>query len=137
MTIKLKQTNTQAYPEPPEWWIGSRPEWAVYWALISLGKKPDIDFSYQSAQLGGRLSKGGAVIDFLMYDPPNLAINVQSTFYHYRTFAQQTKGQLQRVQLEGYGLTVIYIDEQDALSNPRYFVQEALMGNDYSLMAGK
>ena len=123
--------------EVPEWWQGSKPEYFIYNALLSLGLKPDRDFVYQSSQLGGRLEKGGAVVDFLFYNPPNLAVNIQSVYYHYRGITQKVRGQMQRAQLEGLGLKVIYIDEEDALRNPRYYVQQALMGNDLSMMSGR
>lgn len=135
MAIKIRKEPN--LPEVPEDWVGSRPEFYIFWALLSLGKKPDRDFTYQSAQMGGRLERGGAVVDFLFYDPPNLAINVQSTYYHYRTITQQTRGQMQWAQLEGLGLHLIFIDEEDALSNPKYFVQEAMEFRDHSLMTNK
>ena len=34
--------------------------------------------------------------------------------------------------IEGMGLTVIYIDEDDALRNALYYVQEAIRGIDHS-----
>lgn len=128
------QAKQQAFPEPPETWVGSRPEWAIYHALLSLGKKEGVDFTYQSSQLGGRMEKGGAVIDFLFYDPPNLGVNIQSTYYHYREVSQRVKGAMQRAQLEAYGIKMIYIDEEDALKAPRYFVMEAMAGRDHSQM---
>ncbi len=120
-------------PEPPADWTGSRPEWAIYWALLNMGKKDGIDFIYQSSRMGGRLSKGGVVIDFLFLDPPNLAINVISRYYHYATTPQRTADELQRALLEGQGLKVIFIDETDALRNPKYYVQDALNGIDHSV----
>jgi len=134
MAIKVREE--PRVPEPPDYWHGSRPEWAIYWALMSLGLKEGIDFTYQSAQMGGRLAKGGSVVDFLFYNPPNLAINVQSVYYHYRGAVAQVRGQMQRAQLEGYGLRVIYIEEEDALRNPQWYVQQALKFRDHSRMAG-
>ena len=134
MVIKIKRE--PEIPEPPEDWQGSKPEWAIFHALISLGKKLGVDFEYQSAFLGGRLAKGGAVVDFLFYNPPNLAINVQSVFYHYREITQKVRGQMQRAQLEGMGLRVIFIDEADALRAPHWYVREALQFRDHSRMAG-
>ena len=135
MAIKIK--TEPEVPEPPEDWGGSRPEWAIYHALLSLGKKPGADFVYQSARFGGRSAKGGAVVDFLFYDPPNLAINVQSVYYHYTGAIQKVRGQMQRAQLEASGLKVIYIEEEAALSNPRFYVREALNGVDHSRMIGR
>ena len=128
-------TLTQVFPAVPETWSGSTPEWAIYWALRTMGLKPDVDFVYQSAQMGGRMEKGGAVIDFLFFNPPNLGINVQSIYFHYT--GQQRRGQIQRAQLEAIGIRMIFIDEADALRDPKYYVAEALMFRDHSLMAGR
>jgi len=122
--------------EVPEWWMGSKPEYYIYHALISLGLKSNVDFVYQSAQLGGRLEKGGAVVDFLFYNPPNLAVNIQSVYYHYRGVTQKVRGQMQRAQLEGLGLRIVYIDEEDALRDPRFYAKEALNFRDHSRMTG-
>lgn len=121
----------QGIPEVPGDWVGSKPEWFVYWALIRLGFKNR--FTYQSAQLGGRLTKGGAVIDFMIEDL-NLAINIQSSYYHYRTIPQRARGEMQRAQLESVGIRVIWIDEESVLRNPIYYVSEAIKGNDHSRM---
>ena len=118
-------------PETPDSFLGSRPEYLVYWSLLKLGYKNR--FEFQSSQFGGRLYKGGAILDF--YVPElNLAINVQGSYYHYRTLEQRTRTQLQRAQLEGAGIQVVYIDEEDLLQNPLYFVKEALSGIDHSTM---
>src|SRR5262249_49332009 len=37
----------QPFPDPPMSWLGTLPEWAIYWAHLSLGRKPDEDFQYQ------------------------------------------------------------------------------------------
>ena len=37
----------------PEWWAGSGPEYLCWQALLKLGLKPNIDFSYQSQMAGG------------------------------------------------------------------------------------
>lgn len=129
-TLRTKPLN-RVFPEPPETWVGSRPEWAIYHALLSLGKKPDVDFDYQSSFMGGRMSKGGAVVDFLIFEPPT-AINIQSTYYHYQNVNQRQRGEFQRAQLEGMGITVIFIDEEDALREPRFYVKEALEGRSHA-----
>ena len=51
--------------EPPPDWPGSLPEYLVNEALIQLGKEPDLDFFYQSPFAGGRMQRGGLVIDFI------------------------------------------------------------------------
>lgn len=133
MTIGLfgrKTKQETGLPETPEWWPGSKPEYLVYWALLRLGMKDR--FTYQSPALGGRMTKGGAIIDFLI-DDLNLAINVTSRYWHYQTTPKRMSDELQRAALEGRGITVIYIDEADALRNPVYYVREALAGKDHSI----
>ena len=64
----------------PEGWTGSLPEWQFYASLLELGYQPNEDFTYQSPLMGGRLDKGGLIIDFLFDNPPNLAVNVQGVY---------------------------------------------------------
>ena len=118
-----RRAEPKPYSDPPSWWRGSLPEWVVYEALLKLGYKGR--FTYQSPAMGGRLAKGGAVIDFLI-EELSLAINVQSTYYHYATMQRRVAGALQKAQLESMGLRVIYIHEENVLRNPVYYVQEAL-----------
>jgi hypothetical protein len=68
---------TQSQIQIPQGWEGSGPEYIAYQTFIELGKIPGQDFSYQSPLLGGRMDKGGFVIDFMFANPPDLGINVQ------------------------------------------------------------
>jgi len=128
MAISLsgrRRKEPRQYPEPPNWWAGSLPEWLVYNALLRLGYKDR--FTYQSPQMGGRLDKGGAVLDF--YIPElNLAINVQSLYFHYATTTRRVRGELQRAQLESMGIKVIFVNESAVLRNAIYYVGEAIRG---------
>ena len=65
----------------PQGWTGSVPEWLTYQSLQKAGKIPGQDFTYQSPLLGGRIQKGGVVIDFDFNNPPDLAINVQGVYF--------------------------------------------------------
>ncbi len=109
--------------------IGSTPELAVYGALKKLG----VDFVFQSSQLGGRNVRGGAIVDFLI-PSLSLAINVQSFYWHYGNPDRIAQDRMQQLALEGQGITVIYIDEEDILRNVDYFVREALQFRDHSRM---
>ena len=111
----------QSYPDPPEDWMGSRPEFAVFWALTRL----KVEFNYQTSFLGGRLTKGGAIVDFEI-PSLNLVINVQSNYWHYGSSGKIASDKAQRIALEGLGLTVIWIQEDDVLRNPMFYVREAL-----------
>ena len=122
----------------PSDWPGSLPEFLVYASLITKqGKIEGIDFSYQSPLMGGRLDKGGVVIDFLFADPPDLAINVQGEYYHYglgSTFIQNDI--IIRAQMAGQGINLIFIDESDILEDVDYYVRQALNYRDHSQLGG-
>ena len=117
------------FPEPPDSWPGSRPEWFIFRALEAL----KVDFTYQSNRMGGRLDKGGAVLDFFI-PSLGLGINVQSLYWHYGRLGGAVSDNLQRIALEGQGIVMIYIDEESAISNPIWYTQEALQFRDHSQM---
>ena len=118
----------------PSDWTGSVPEYLVYSSLISKqGKIEGIDFTYQSPLMGGRLTKGGVVIDFLFTDPPDLAINVQGVFYHYEKGAAVRQSDiLTREYLASMGIKLIFVDEDDLIDDARAIVADALAGIDRS-----
>lgn len=117
----------------PEWWVGSVPEYLCWQALVKLGLRPDIDFQYQSQLAGGRQDKGGRVIDFLIFNPPNIAINVQGVYYHYEKGAAVRQSDiLTRAFLAAEGINLIFIDEDDLIDDPRRIVADALAGIDRS-----
>ena len=121
----------------PQGWTGSVPEWLTYESLQKAGKIPGQDFTYQSPLLGGRISKGGAVIDFDFNNPPDLAINVQGVYFHYQ-FGVETgaRDRMARAQLAGEGKQLIFIDEDDLYNDTDYYVLEALRYRDHSRLGG-
>jgi hypothetical protein len=119
----------------PAWLVATRPEWAVYWALQRLGKRPGIDFDFQSSLQGGRIERGGMVLDFILFDPQNVAINVQGEYWHYQQGSERiARDKIQRASSASMGFTLVYIDESDAIANPLYYTSEALKGIDHSRM---
>jgi hypothetical protein len=131
-------TMTQTIPEMPSWWEGSEPEWIAFAALDQLGKVVDTDFTYQSSLMGGRLDKGGSVIDFMFKNPPDLAINVQGNYYHYGMGVEtKTRDLLARVQLATMGIILIFVDEDQLEENPVYYMREALQYRDHSRLGGR
>ena len=123
---------------PPDSWQGSKPEWMFYASLIELGYQPGEDFSYQSPLMGGRLDKGGVIIDFMFNNPPDLAVNVQGVYYHYELGAQiRAQDIFARQSLAGMGITLVFVDEdyleQDTLGTTR----EALNYQDSSRLGGR
>ena len=124
---------TQQLPQLPASWEGSIPEFIAYQAFIKAGKQPGVDFTYQSPLMGGRMTKGGAVLDFEFSNPPDLVVNIQGVYYHYE-FGIETKARdlVARVQLAGNGIALIFIDDDDLIQDPKYYVEEALKYRDHS-----
>ena len=117
----------------PEGWTGSLPEWQFYASLLELGYQPNEDFTYQSPLMGGRLDKGGLVIDFLFDNPPNLAVNVQGVYYHYELGADtRARDIFARESLAGQGITLIFVDEDYLAQAPLGTTREALQFRDSS-----
>ena len=87
--------------------------------------------------MGGRLDKGGVVLDFVFTDPPDLAINVQGEYYHYGLGATYIQNDIIiRQQMAGQGINLIFIDENDVLEDVDYYVREALNYKDHSRLGG-
>ena len=128
---------TQADIQIPANWPGSVPEYVAYQAFIKLGLEPGRDFTYQSPLMGGRLDKGGFVIDFLFTMPPDLAVNVQGVYYHYE-FGVEAKARdvIARSALAGQNITLVFIDDDDLLRDPEYYCREALNYQDHSRLGG-
>ena len=128
---------TTAQVQVPNDWPGSVPEYVAYQTFVQLGKEPGQDFTYQSPLMGGRMDKGGLVIDFMFNDPPDLAENVQGVYYHYE-FGVEAKAQdiMAKASLAGQNITLIFIDDDDLMSDPRYYCREALRYRDHSRLGG-
>ena len=128
---------TQAQVQVPSNWEGSVPEYVAYRTFIQLGLEPGQDFTYQSPLMGGRMDRGGVVIDFMFNNPPNLAVNVQGVYYHYE-FGVETKARdvVARASLAGEGITLVFIDDDDLLRDPEYYCREALSYQDHSRLGG-
>ena len=95
------------------------------------------DFSFQSEYLGGRLDKGGLILDFVFENPPDLAINVQGEYYHYgKGKVMIQNDMLTREQVASMGINLIFIDESDVLKDVDYYVKEALNYKDHSKLGG-
>jgi hypothetical protein len=128
---------TQADIQVPADWVGSIPEYVAYQTFVKLGLEPGLDFTYQSPLMGGRLDKGGFVIDFLFTEPPDLAVNVQGVYYHYE-FGVEARARdiMARAALAGQNITLVFIDDDDLLRDPTYYCREALNYQDHSRLGG-
>ena len=58
--------------------FGSKNEQNVYYALT----KFEIQFDYQVPIFGGRLQRGGIVLDFLVRNPFDIAVPVHGDYWH-------------------------------------------------------
>ena len=132
--IQTTRTTTgRPVEQVPEHWLargGSRPEYWIYRALYRAGFKEGFGpghFIYQAKRFGGRLTRGGAVVDFEVFFP-HVGINVQSKYFHNRTTRQRAHDRLQRAALEARGLRLEFISEEEAINRPDEAVREALAG---------
>ena len=137
-TLGTQQRERQPYRDnlgrpvqlAPEWWTargGSEPEYYIYKALQRRGLVEGVDFQYQSPQSGGRMQLGGAIVEFLLVFPP-IGINVQSLYYHASTATQRSHDVMVRSTLEGKGIQVMFISENEAINNPDGAVADAITG---------
>ena len=124
--------------EAPEGWLGSLPEFLVFNSLTTtFNLQQGVEFTYQSPLLGGRLEKGGVVLDFVFNEPPDLAINVQGEYYHYGMGSTISQNDVFiRAQMAGQGIQLIFIDENDIYRDVDYYVRQALNYKDHSKLGG-
>ena len=113
--------------------FGSVEEFMVFQELLRRGLKNGEDFTFQARFFGGRMDKGGLVVDFLFYTPPDLAIAVQGVYYHYSQGVDAKAQDIYaRAQLASEGITLIFLDDEDIHQDVKYYVGEALQYRDYS-----
>tara|TARA_Y100000310_G_scaffold196555_1_gene196631 strand:- start:1046 stop:1447 length:402 start_codon:yes stop_codon:yes gene_type:complete len=129
---------TESQVAVPPNWEGSIPEYVAYQTFIQLGREPGKDFSYQSPLMGGRMEKGGFVLDFMFANPPDLAVNINGTYYHYVLNGAESRARdiMARASMAGQNLTLIFIDDDDLLKDPRFYCREALNYRDHSRLGG-
>ena len=127
---------TTQITQVPDGFLGSIPEFIVFDTLVKIGKIPNVDFTFQSPLSGGRLERGGVIIDFLFTNPPDLAINVQGLFFHYEQgTAVRARDEIARANLAGFGIDLIFIDEDHVNEDPFFYVREALRRVDHSRLS--
>ncbi len=113
---------------------GSRPEFLCFQALRRLGLVINEDYTFQSAQFGGRTERGGLVVDFWFTNPPDLAFSVLSEYFHYELNAS-ANDIMSRVILAASGTTLIFIDDLDLEENAIEVVRAGLRFEDRSRLA--
>jgi hypothetical protein len=124
---------SQVFPEKPDSFSGSLPEWAVYWAHGAIGLREGQDFEYLSYAGGFINANGPAQFDFYEFDV-QVAIEIQGIYWHYEFGGKDKTSQdaERRIRAESVGITLVYIDEDDALADPIYFLRQARAGVDRS-----
>ena len=89
-----------------------------------------ISYQFQQSFLGGRTQSGGVVADY--YLPGySMILSILGTYWH-SSPQVRAKDLLQRIAVLSQGIQTIFIREADALKRPRYYVGQALLGNDLS-----
>jgi hypothetical protein len=117
--------------DPPVDWPGTRPEWAIYWAAKRLGFEENVTFFY----LMRTWSVGKDYFSQLDFFFPEyrIGIEIQGTFWHYGQGTEKiAHDEMRRALYAQLDITVIFIDEDDALADPIYYLKEALAGRDHS-----
>lgn len=123
------QTKDQPFPDPPASWTGTLPEWAIYWAHIVLGRAPFQDFQYIYTV------DGSHYYDFYEFQE-RIALEINGLYWHYEfNRGRAAQDQILKVHTESLGITLIFIDEDDALANPVFYLREALAERDHSRAA--
>jgi hypothetical protein len=133
--VGIAAVELQPYPPQPDTWPGTEPEWAIYWAHGQLGLKEGEDFAYRLITGGPsfRHGSGGIELDFFEFDI-NTAIDVQGFFAHYKIGAdKQAADSSTELDIASKGITLIFIDDTDAQTDPVFYLREARNGIDHSL----
>ena len=116
----------------PDSWRGSTAAYLVFEALVRAGKQPDKDFSYQPRTQGGRM-ENSVEIDFMFNNPPDLAMQVQESFYDHHS-GIETRGTevFAKAQLAGHGITLILLEHDKLVQDADWLIEEALQYRDHS-----
>jgi len=110
----------------PEGWPGSNAAYLAYLALVGAGKVPGRDFTYQPRTQGARLELGKQV-DFVFNNPPDLAMQVQESFYEHHD-GVETRGTdvLTKAQLAGEGISLILLEHDKLVQDADGVIEKAL-----------
>ncbi len=129
----VSNQQAQQFADKPDTFSGSLPEWAIFWAHGALGLREGQDFDYLSYAGGFINANGPAQFDFFEYDV-QVAIEIQGIYWHYEFGGKEkiVQDAERRIRAESVGITLIYIDEDDAIADPIYFLRQARAGVDRS-----
>jgi hypothetical protein len=107
------------------------PEYVIARELDRMG----IDYEFQYQALGLPQQKGSARADFYlpMY---SLIISVLGNYWHSDS-STKVKDKFQASTLASRSIKTIGIDETDAEANPKYYIEQALLGIDHSTLVSR
>ncbi len=92
---------------------GTLPEQVVFGYLIKAGFMNNVDFNFQSSQMGGRQETGGQVADFILIAfKPQRVIRVQGDFWHSGS-QREAKDLISKMALTARGFIVFDLFEHD------------------------
>lgn len=128
--IRPPQVALRAWEKPPDDWAGSVPEWAIYWAHeYATPKRGEEggDWVFQGL-LFGQFLPAGFVPDFIEYDlRVTININEEGTDLGIEQYRAAILSALRPP------YTHVIIDSEDALENPIFYLNEALVGHSHSV----
>jgi hypothetical protein len=117
---------SRGFPDPPEWWVDSVAEWAIYWAHGTLGRGTPGKVWMYKTPYGGSFAIAGFTPDFLERDL-NLLIDVIGR--EERAEADPAATIVLRDAIVGHlGALYLVIDEEQALLDPISALRRALAG---------
>lgn len=107
--------------DPPPTWPGTRSEYLVFWWLTTVKRlQPGVDFVYQAPILGGRIRRGGQVLDFLIgrvktRADRDLVLFVNGVYWHAFGAARRRASvvSVEAVRRLGYDVVVVWEDDLD------------------------
>lgn len=120
------------WPDPPEWWEGSRAEWLMFWAHTPAGRgDTGILWGYQVPPFGS-VSVTGFVPDFIEYDL-RITFDVNDPT---RTGVSQARATyaLRRVIMSSFQYTHLLCDATAAYQNPITALRTLLTGQDVTVL---
>ena len=118
--------------EAPDGFPGTKPEWAIYWALTQHGMEHGLDFYFEKMMGGISGSMPWSQVDFVI-PSHQIGIEVQGEFWHHGVGSNKIEQDVLRAaRASAGGLHLVFIDEDDAIADPIYYSREALAGIDHS-----
>lgn len=108
----------------------SLPEFIVWEFLVFTKKQVEgVDFLYQDPFSGGRTAVGGFVLDFLLI-VPQIAWRIQGERFHLFFPQDRARDVLGREILEGRGIMVLDLFENDIMTRPSLTLESAWNGQE-------